>query len=201
MSSSRSSIRDVDRELVSIGRLGAPKGVRGDLKVHSHSGESAHFRKLKEVELRSQGLADEAVAGAVPRVLRIKVTRVEGEGSSLTMAFEGYSSPETARALTGMEVIVPRAAASQLRDNEWYIDDLVGLAIVDVGAPPEKGRKLGEVRSVMGGGADPWLEVVVPGGRTAIVPFRNEFVGRVDLADATIELLMPELLEPGLPDE
>ncbi len=191
----------MDRELVSIGRLGAPKGVRGDLKVHSHSGESAHFRKLKEVELRSQGLADEAVAGAVPRVLRIKVTRVEGEGSSLTMAFEGYSSPETARALTGMEVIVPRAAASQLRDNEWYIDDLVGLAIVDVGAPPEKGRKLGEVRSVMGGGADPWLEVVVPGGRTAIVPFRNEFVGRVDLADATIELLMPELLEPGLPDE
>ena len=100
-----------------------------------------------------------------------------------------------------MEVIVPRAAASQLRDNEGYIDDLVGLAIVDVGAPPEKGRKLGEVRSVMGGGADPWLEVVVPGGRTAIVPFRNEFVGRVDLADATIELLMPELLEPGLPDE
>ncbi len=191
----------MDRELVSIGRLGAPKGVRGDLKVHSHSGESAHFRKLKEVELRSQGLADEAVAGAVPRVLRIKVTRVEGEGSSLTMAFEGYSSPETARALTGMEVIVPRAAASQLRDNEWYIDDLVGLAIVDVGAPPEKGRKLGEVRSVMGGGADPWLEVVVPGGRTAIVPFRNEFVGRVDLAAATIELLMPELLEPGLPDE
>ena len=191
----------MDREFVSIGRLGAPKGVRGDLKVHSHSGESAHFRKLKEVELRSHGLADVAIAGEAPRVLRIKVTRVEGEGSSLTMAFEGYSSPETARVLTGMEVIVPRAAASQLRNNEWYIDDLVGLAIVDDAVPPAKVRKLGEVRSVMGGGAEPWLEVVVPGGRTAIVPFRNEFVGKVDLVGATIELLVPELLDPGLPDE
>ena len=183
---------------MSIGRLGAPKGVRGDLKVHSHSGESDHFRKLRQVELRG----DSAAAGA-PRSITVKVTRVEGHGSSLTMAFEGYGAPETARVLTGMEVIVPRAAASPLKPNQWYIDDLVGLAIVDAGCvdPSAKGRKLGEVRSVLDGGAEPWLEVALPGGQTAIVPFRNEFVGGVDLAGATIELLVPELLAPGLPDE
>jgi 16S rRNA processing protein RimM len=206
----------VDRDFVSIGRLGAPKGVRGDIKVHSHSGESDHFRKLKEVELRG-----DSPAGAAPRELRIKVLRVEGEGSSLTMAFEGYPTPETARALTGMEVIVPRAAASPLRANEWYIDDLVGLAIIDASGSPENGRKLAVVRSVLEGGAEPWLEVVVIGAagpaqgtygqrdperiadrnpeRVSIVPFRKEFVGRVDLAGATIELLVPELLALGPP--
>jgi 16S rRNA processing protein RimM len=186
----------VDRDFVSIGRLGAPKGVRGDIKVHSHSGESDHFRKLRNVELRG-----DPSAGAAPRELQVKVVRVEGEGSSLTMAFEGYPSPETARALTGMEVIVPRAAASPLKANEWYIDDLVGLAIIDASDSLAKGRKLGEVRSVLEGGAEPWLEAVVPGGRTAIVPFRKEFVGGVDLAGATIELLVPELLALGGPDE
>ena len=182
----------MDRESVSIGRLGAPKGVRGDLKVHSHSGESDHFRKLREVELRG-----DSVAGGASRTIRIRVTRVEGQGSSLTMAFEGYDAPETARVLTGMEVIVPRAAASPLKPNEWYIDDLVGLAIVDSGSvdPSAKGRKLGVVRSMLDGGAEPWLEVALPGGRTAIVPFRNEFVGGVDLVGATIELLVPELLD------
>jgi 16S rRNA processing protein RimM len=181
----------VDGDTVSIGRLGAPKGVRGDLKVHSHSGESAHFRKLKEVELRAGG----AESGS-SRSLRLSIARVDGDGPSLTIAFEGYTTPETARVLTGLEIIVPRAAASPLRPNEWYEDDLVGLDIVAAG------RKLAKVRSVLGGGAEPWLETVIPGAgsglaeRTAILPFRKEFVGEVDIVGGTIELLVPELLDP-----
>jgi 16S rRNA processing protein RimM len=195
----------VDSAYVSIGRLGAPKGVRGDLKIHSYSGESAHFRRLKEVELRGK----DAATGA-PRTIRARVLRVEGEGPSLTMAFEGYPSPETARVLTGMDIVVARALASPLRPNEWYIDDLVGLALVSAGT------KAATVLAVIEGGAEPWLEVEVtaaatgPGapsgppkpGHRAIVPFRKEFVGQVDLAAGSIELLVPELLSPdGRPDE
>jgi 16S rRNA processing protein RimM len=181
----------MDRDFVSIGRLGAPKGVRGDLKVHSHSGESAHFRKLKEVELRSDPVAPGGAAAAIkpPSALKLKVLRIEGEGPSLTMAFEGYPSPEAARALTGMEIIVPRSAASPLGPNEWYIDDLVGLALVS------GGRKMAVVRSLIDGGPEPWLEAVLEGGRAAIVPFRKQFVGAVDLDARTIELLVPELLD------
>jgi 16S rRNA processing protein RimM len=191
----------VDSAYVSIGRLGAPKGVRGDLKIHSYSGESAHFRKLKEVELKGK----DAASGA-PRTLRARVLRVEGEGPSLTMAFEGYPSPETARVLTGMDIVVPRANASPLGPNEWYVDDLVGLALV------HGGSKLATVLSIIEGGPEPWLEVEVaspaspkgtakPGPR-AIVPFRKEFVGQVDLSAGSIELLVPELLSlDGLPDE
>jgi 16S rRNA processing protein RimM len=200
----------VDEGTVSIGRLGAPKGVRGDLKVHSYSGESAHFRKLKVVELRGQ----DAGSGA-PRSFRLPVLRVEGEGPSLTIAFEGYPSPESARVLTGLDIVVPRAQAAKLKPNEWYIDDLVGLSLL-VG-----GEKKAEVLSILEGGAEPWLEVAVLGApapapagrrakgaaapagpRTAIVPFRKEFVGAVDLGAGTIELLVPELLSPdGPPDE
>jgi 16S rRNA processing protein RimM len=198
----------VDRDFVSIGRLGSPKGVRGDLKVHSYSGESSHFLMLKEVELRpGEGKAGTARAQAsppsstLPKALRLKVLRVGGEGPSLTMAFEGYPSPETARVLTGMDIVVPRAAAAPLRPNEWYIDDLVGLALVGA-----KGERLAVVRSVLEGGAEPWLEVDIltsdASGNTAIVPFRKEFVGEVDVAGGTIELLVPELLSPdGRHDE
>lgn len=34
-----------------VGRIGAPRGLRGDLKVHSYSGDFDHLRSLKEVEL------------------------------------------------------------------------------------------------------------------------------------------------------
>jgi 16S rRNA processing protein RimM len=194
----------VKGETLAIGRLGAPKGVRGDLKVHSYSGESAHFRKLKEADLRGTDPATGA-----PRLLKLKVERIEGSGPSLTMAFAGYPTPESARALTGLDIVVPRAEAAPLKSNEWYVVDLVGLSLVVAG------EKVAVVRSILDGGADPWLEALIPsapaargpkarpakpaGERTALVPFRKEFVGKVDLEAGTIELLAPELLAPDSP--
>jgi 16S rRNA processing protein RimM len=196
----------VSGDFLAIGRLGAPKGVRGDLKVHSYSGESAHFSKLKEATLRG---GDSATG--LQRELRLKVARIGGGGdgsdASLTIAFEGYASPEAARALTGMDIIVPRSEAAVLGPDEWYVTDLEGLSLT-VG-----GEKVATVRTVLDGGSDPWLEVLLPapigregrdsssraakspGGRTAIVPFRKEFVGVVDVEAGTIELLAPELLD------
>jgi 16S rRNA processing protein RimM len=188
----------VSGDFLAIGRLGAPKGVRGDLKIHSYSGESAHIFRLREAELRG---TDPATGG--PRKLKLKIARIEGEGEALTIAFEGYPSPETARALTGMDIIVPRSEAAPLKPNEWYIVDLVGLSLV------HGGQKLATVRSVLEGGPDPWLEAVitkpdsgsVPGvakrdaERVALVPFRKEFVGKVDIEAGTIELLALELLD------
>jgi 16S rRNA processing protein RimM len=191
----------VNGDSLAIGRLGAPKGVRGDLKVHSYSGESAHFRRIKEANL----LGSDPATG-LPRSLRLKVSRVEGRAESLTMAFVGYDSPEAARVLTGLDIMVPRSEAAPLGPNEWYVVDLVGLSIV------HGGEKLATVRSVLEGGADPWLEVVKidprpPEARgskgtakrnpegVSLVPFRKEFVGEVDLEAGTIELLALELLE------
>ena len=186
---------DRSREVFAVGRLGAPKGVHGDLKLQSYSGESAHFRKLAEVELRSVDPASDDAATGTATTLKLKGTSIQGEGNFLTIAFAGYTSPETARVLTGMEIIVPRAAAAPLKANEWYIEDLTGLVLVDASDSPTKGRELARVRSVLEGGADPCLEAVLPGGRSALVPFRKEFVGEVDVAGGRIELLAPWLLD------
>jgi len=167
-----------------IGRLGAPKGVRGDLKVHSYSGESAHFLRIKEADLRGTDPATGA-----PRSLKLKVVRIDGQAPNMTMAFVGYDSPETARVLTGLELVVPRSEAAPLKSNEWYVVDLVGLSLV------RAGEKLATVRSILEGGADPWLEALLPDGRVALVPFRKEFVGDVDIKAGTIELIAPELLD------
>jgi 16S rRNA processing protein RimM len=171
--------------MLAIGRLGAPKGVRGDLKVQSYSGEFEHFLGLKSALLRG---ADPATGA--PRLLKLAISRVERSGGGLSMAFAGYDSPEAARALTGMEMLASRENCAPLRKDEWYVTDLVGLSLVSGGAP------VATVRAVLEGGPDPWLESVIPGaGRTALVPFRKEFVGEVDLKAGTIELLAPWLLD------
>jgi 16S rRNA processing protein RimM len=177
--------------VLAIGRLGAPKGLRGDLKVQSYSGEFKHILGLKSARLRGTDPATGA-----PRLLELAVSRVERSGDGLSMAFAGYDSPEAARVLTGMDILAERADCAPLGKNEWYVADLVGLSLVS------EGKSVATVRSVLEGGADPWLEAVLPAGageggasRTALVPFRKEFVGEVDLEAGTIEILAPWLLE------
>jgi len=186
----------VDKDFLTIGRLGAPKGVRGDLKLQSYSGEYAHFLKLKEVELRAPTGAtpEDSPSSAAPRKLTLKVLRIDDSSGSPTIAFEGYPSPEKARELTGLEIVAPRSCAAPLKPDEWYVTDLVGLSLV------ASNDKLATVRSVLEGGSDPWLEAVIPAARgnperTVLVPFRKEFVGEVDLKAGTIELLAPYLLD------
>jgi 16S rRNA processing protein RimM len=163
---------------LAIGRLGAPRGVRGDLKVHSYSGEWEHFLRLKEVDLEAEG-----------RTLHLKVARIEESAGALSMAFEGYASPEAARALTGLDIMVDRKDAAPLGENEWYAVDLIGLDL------RSEGSRLATVRSVIEGGSEPWLEALLPDGRLCLVPFRKEFVGEVDIAGRSIELIAPWLLE------
>jgi len=191
-----------DERLFAIGRVGAPKGVRGDLKIHSYSGEYEHFLELEEVLLEGEvpapppavgaagaGDSPQAEGGKSRRRLRLKVLRAQASAGGLSMAFAGYESPEAARKLTGMDILVPREGAAPLGENEWYIADLVGLDLV------ADGKKLAKVISVLEGGPEPWLEARLPGGGKAIVPFRKEFVGEVRLETGEIVLLAPWILE------
>jgi len=188
---------------LAIGRLGAPRGVRGELRVHSYSGEFKHFLGLKEVDLvPGPGLAGASAPGGLDRTrdaagapraagpLRLKVLRIEEGAGSLGITFVGYESPEAARALTGMDIVADRAAAAPLGENEWYVADLVGLELSCAGL------SVARVVSVLDGAADPCLEARLPDGRSALVPFRKEFVGEVDIEGGRIELLAPWLLEP-----
>jgi 16S rRNA processing protein RimM len=207
-----------DEPLMAIGRIGAPKGVHGDLKINSYSGEYGHFLKLKEALLEGElpaaapkpgtvtavkpgtvtaskpkpgtVTADFAPAvGPAKRRLQLKVLRAQASEGGLVMAFAGYESPEEARKLTGMDILVPRSEAAPLRENEWYIADLIGLVLV------AEGKKLAVVESILDGGPEPWLEARLTGGATAVVPFRKEFVGEVRLEKGEIELLAPWILE------
>lgn len=174
--------KTVEDELLAVAKLGAPKGINGFLKLHSYSGEFGHLKKLKEVLLAPENRPD------LGKNVRIKGT--EGGSVSLSMAFEGYDSPEKARVLTGMELFLPRSSASPLKNNEWYIRDLIGLKLVFLN------ETVGVIDAVLDGGADPLLEVrLADAGRKVLVPFRNEFVGAVDCESGFMELTAGWLLE------
>jgi 16S rRNA processing protein RimM len=171
-----------EQDLLAVAKLGAPRGLKGLLKLHSYSGEFGHLAALKTVLAAPENKPEQA------KLLRI-VSTESGEWG-MSAAFEGYETPEKARALTGLELFLPRENVSPLQLNEYYIHDLVGLKLIFGDA------ELGEVEGVLDGGADPLLEVRRgASGATFLVPFRSEFIGEVDCEAGTMELLAGWLLE------
>ncbi len=139
---------------------------------------------------KGSGASRPAVRSDPPvQALKVRIVDMEAGPGNLVLHFKGYDSPESARSLSGMDIMVPVDKGAALRPGEWYVRDLVGLKLVLAG------KTVATVSGVFDGAADPCLEASLPGGRVALIPFRNEFVGNVDLEAGTVILLAPWLLE------
>jgi len=165
-------------ERLAIGQIGSPHGVKGFLKVKSHSGETDHFMRLREVTL---------VSGDREKVLQLEDIRIAG--SMLLLKLVGIDSPEAAKSYAGWEIVVKREEAAALGEGEYYHADLCRCSIVKDSKP------LGRIRSVCEGAASDLLEVETPAGRVFLIPFVNEFVGAVNLNERTVELKADWLLQ------
>jgi 16S rRNA processing protein RimM len=163
---------------LALGRIGAPHGLDGRLKVLSYSGEIGHFSALGTVRLCSQ-----------ERTLQADIESVMPFGAAALVKFAGYDSPESARVLTGLEIWAPRQQAAPCGPDEYYIADLVGCII------HADGRDISSVEAVCSTGGGDLLEVCLDDKRRVLIPFRNEFIGVVDIKAGRIELIAPWILE------
>ena len=183
--------------------IGSPFGVKGFVKVKSLSGETGHLALLKRVILRQ---------GDVEKSYIIEETSIPEEKSSVLMKFSGIDSPEAAKTLTGAEIMGNRSQAAPLKTDEFYIEDLKGLKVVlaaksaeqnqppsipvsSYPAPSYNEEILGHITDIIEGGGSDLAEIRLLSGEKKLVPFRNEFFGKIDLENNTAVLLEKWILE------
>ncbi len=160
-------------DLIAIGTVRTAWGVNGWLKLKSFSGEWDHYSTLENVTLRNR------------HNLRDKTYQVEGfrmlqSGGLIKLA--GIDNPEEGKLLAGSELLVPRELGAALKENEWYLSDLVGLALVN----PE-GSVLGEITGIVES-ADDLLEIRKTDGKNILIPFRSGFVDEPDIGKGVLVL-------------
>ncbi len=172
---------------VLLAEIGAAHGVRGQVRVKSHTADPEAFRDYGP-------LYDEhgrRFVVASTRPLR---------DDMLVVAFEGLTDRTAAEALTRTKLYVDRSALPEPADeDEFYHADLLGLAVVTAA-----GEAVGTVVAVPNFGADDLIEVARPGRRSVYVPFTRAVVPVVDVAGGRIVIEPPEGLldddarpEPG----
>jgi len=159
--------------------VGSPFGINGFVKVKSLSGEYEHLRRLNSVTLK---------IGNTERLWEIEDTLLIPK--ALAVKFRGINSPETAKTINGAELIADRASANPLEENEFYIEDLKGLAVIT-----EKEEILGHITNIVEGGGGNLAEIRLISGELRYAPFRNEFFGTISLKNSNAILLCPWILE------
>ena len=176
-----------DSERILVGVVGAPHGVRGEVRLKSYTGDPGDILDFKSLALDTGGRL-EFVSG---RLLK---------DDMLVVRFAGVADRDAAQALTNKRLYVDRARLPPAEEEEYYHIDLVGLGIED-----EAGDPLGTVTAVQNFGAGDLLEIAPSaGGDTVLVPFTKAFVPTVDLprrravvTEAAWAVGRPELPEPG----
>ncbi len=157
-----------------MGRIAAPYGVRGWLKILPSTREHEALLDYPEWWLRKRGKAD--------TWQKVRLTEGRSHGNTLVVQLAGLDNREAAAAYAGGEVGVARDALPRAGGDEVYVADLVGLAVVN-----RQGESLGKVVEVQDFGAHPVLRVTGEAG-THLVPFVEAYVDTVDMAGGRIEV-------------
>lgn len=163
-----------ENRLIVVGVLKGAHGVRGDVRVKS-------FTADPDALFTYGPLLDES--GKV--VLTPKSAR-PGKDHFIVRA-EEQKQKEDWDGLRGTLLHVPRASLPDAEEDEFYIEDLVGLAVFAGGDAPT-----GKVKSVQNFGADDLLEIQLASqGATVMVPFTLADVPTVDIAAGRV--VIPDL--------
>jgi 16S rRNA processing protein RimM len=165
-------------DLILVGRVAGAFGIKGEVRITAFTAEPLALVAYKTL-LREDGSPGLTLTGG--RVAK---------GGVVARARE-IETREQAEAARGLQLFIPRALLPPVEDeDEFYIADLVGLAVVS----PD-GEPLGRIRSVRDFGAGDLLEIAPPAGESWWLPFTKDAVPELRLEDRTIVALRPDEVE------
>lgn len=177
--------------MICLGVVGGPHGVRGEFRVKTFTAMEEDIAAYGPVSLGATDTPDSA-----QKRLTLSVVRVVKPGVVLVRAREITNREEIA-SLTGRNLYVARSALPEITDDDdFYIDDLVGLTAAFADGTPG-----GTVTAIHNFGAGDLLEVRGAPGQSGsrFVRFTRELVPEVDIAGGRI-VLGPDAFDEGVGD-
>ena len=154
---------DDSSALIQLGFVGAPYGVRGWVKLRSHTDPPERLLEHRNLMLGRDGVWQNYRIEASGR-----------SGGALTVKLAGVEDRDQAQALRGAQICVPRSELPPRNDRDFYRADLIGCEVVNLA-----GRDLGSVRHFIETPAQ--VLMVVRGVQEFWIPAVPQHLRRVDL--------------------
>lgn len=163
-------------DIVVLGKIVAPYGLRGAVKIHPFADDPQAWAKLSHWWLGRDGESPELWR-------RTTVLRCKAHGETLVAELECLADRNAAEAMHGVLVGVPRAVLPPAAKDEYYWADLVGLEVTNSG-----GVSLGRVLGLIETPANTVLRVGDGERAEQLLPFVAAVVLDVDLVAKTVRV-------------
>ena len=163
-----------------IGIILKPQGVKGELRVFPTTDDPGRFALLDEVTITLDGKPE--------AVYPVKSAR--RHKNLVMLSLDGVDDRSAAEALTNGVIKIPPEKALPLDTDEYYIRDLVGLAV-----ETHEGEALGYIREVLATGANDVYVISKTGDKETnelLIPAIKSCIMSVSVPEKIVRVRLPE---------
>jgi len=154
------------RELMSVGQITKPHGVRGEVKVFSLTDSLERFRELDRAYIDDK---------------EVNITSVKLQKDRAILKIEGIDSIDEADLYRNKYLQVKREDAIKLPEGSYYVADLMDCYVYDT-----DGEELGKVYDVIATGSNDVYWVKSEGKEDVLIPVLKTIVEEVDIENNKI---------------
>ena len=165
---------------ITVGKLGRPRGVRGDIYVTPMTDFPDRFLELTEIFMDVRG-----------EWQTVKIERSAMISGRPVLKFIGYDTPEAVARLTNNRLAVTSAQLIELPDGTFYVFDLIDCRVFEAAS----GDEIGVVADIVQYPANDVYVIRRTDGTEVTCPAVREFVTEIDIAGKRIVVRAEGLAE------
>lgn len=165
----------MDKKIV-IGKIVAPHGVRGDIRILPLTDKPEQFLDLEYLLL--------------PNGKQLTVKHARFHKNMVLVKAEEVSNMNEAELLRNMDVSVYFEDLPALEEGEYYVADMVGMDVVD-----ETGKKIGTFKDASSTGVNDYYIISVPGAKDLIIPALKQYVKEINMEEHRMTVIVPDVVE------
>ncbi len=179
---------DTLEQWVWLARIRRTQGRKGEVFADILTDFPEKFSERRQVWLIAEPGSPRAKTHPAP--MKVELTNHWLHKGGIVLHFAHSDSISSAETLAGLIVAIPREQRVQLADDEIYVGDLIGCALIDVaGASPVLVGEIEDVDRTAGP-----VAILVINGKSGevLIPFAKKYLRKVDIAARRVEMDLPE---------
>ncbi|GLV59965.1 ribosome maturation factor RimM [Dictyobacter sp. S3.2.2.5] len=151
-------------EWATIGKIVAPFGIRGEVKVFPLSDVPDRFVSLETVYL-------------APDHHRLSIVGVRPhKGDMLLLKFKGIDDANAAEKLRQRDIVIPLSELAKLPPDSYYQHDILGLRVLRM-----SGEEVGVITDIWTTGGNDVYVIKGTQGQQILIPAIKEVIKQIDL--------------------
>ncbi|SMC67086.1 ribosome maturation factor RimM [Sporomusa malonica] len=165
-----------EKDLITIGKIVAPHGVRGDVRIFPLTDFPDRFHDLKAVFVDDVG--------------QLQLESARPHKKFILLKFAGIDTMDDAARLSGKLIKIGRKDAVKLPEGQYYVFDIIGLNVFT-----EDGEPLGVITDVLQPGSNDVYVVEQPDKRELLLPAIKDVVKKIDIAGKQMVVKLQEEMD------